>query len=90
MHEQQQQKPGKCHISKLLDNYLAEIAKYPNLSITKFQVFSWIIPRKSSPNYPNTENTMRDPLANQHNPMNSIYFSRLKSLQNSSQTKRRE
>jgi hypothetical protein len=44
MHEQQQQKPGKCNISKLLDNYLAEIAKEPNLSITKFQVLAESFP----------------------------------------------
>ncbi|XWS41574.1 hypothetical protein CRYUN_Cryun17cG0093400 [Craigia yunnanensis] len=38
MHEQQQQQiMGKTNVSKLLDNYLAEIARDPNLSITKFQ-----------------------------------------------------
>ncbi|WVZ20087.1 hypothetical protein V8G54_007409 [Vigna mungo] len=40
MHEQQQmqqqQKTRKFNISRLLDNYLAEIARDPNLSITKF------------------------------------------------------
>ncbi|XVF58983.1 hypothetical protein PTKIN_Ptkin07bG0237100 [Pterospermum kingtungense] len=41
--QQQQQKLGKTNVSKLLDNYLAEIARDPNLSITKFQVLaeSW-------------------------------------------------
>lgn len=43
MHEQQQ-KPGKCKISKLLENYLAEIAKDPNLSIIKFQVLAESFP----------------------------------------------
>jgi hypothetical protein len=49
MHEQQQQKPGKCNISKLLDNYLAEIAKDPNLSITKFQVLAASFPENARP-----------------------------------------
>ncbi|KAE7998083.1 hypothetical protein FH972_002661 [Carpinus fangiana] len=49
MHEQQQQKPGKCNISKLLDNYLAEIAKDPNLSITKFQVLAESFPENARP-----------------------------------------
>ncbi|XWS33324.1 hypothetical protein CRYUN_Cryun22dG0071900 [Craigia yunnanensis] len=42
MHEQQQhqQEKGKTNVSKLLDNYLAEIARDPNLSITKFQVLA--------------------------------------------------
>lgn len=47
MHEQQQQKPhksGKFNVSKLLDNYLAEIARDPNLSITKFQVLAESLP----------------------------------------------
>ncbi|KAL4645351.1 hypothetical protein ACB092_02G229200 [Castanea dentata] len=48
MHEQQQQqqqqKSGKCNISKLLDNYLAEIARDPNLSVTKFQVLAESLP----------------------------------------------
>ncbi|KAK9990238.1 hypothetical protein SO802_025223 [Lithocarpus litseifolius] len=42
--QQQQQKFGKCNISKLLDNYLAEIARDPNLSVTKFQVFAESLP----------------------------------------------
>lgn len=48
MHEQQQQqmqqKFGKTNVSKLLDNYLAEIARDPNLSITKFQVLAESLP----------------------------------------------
>ncbi|CAK9163247.1 unnamed protein product [Ilex paraguariensis] len=49
MHEPQlqQQKSGKLNISKLLDNYLAEIAKDPNLSITKFQVLAEALPENS-------------------------------------------
>ncbi|XP_052189364.1 BTB/POZ domain-containing protein DOT3 [Diospyros lotus] len=47
MHEQrqenQEQKSGKL-ISKLLDSYLAEIAGDPNLSITKFQVLTEVLP----------------------------------------------
>jgi hypothetical protein len=49
MHEQQQQMPDKCNISKLLDNYLAEIAKDPNLSITKFQVLAESFPENLHP-----------------------------------------
>ncbi|XP_050388156.1 BTB/POZ domain-containing protein DOT3 [Argentina anserina] len=45
MHEhQQQEKTGKTNASKLLDNYLAEIAGDPNLSITKFQVLAELLP----------------------------------------------
>ncbi|GMI67948.1 DEFECTIVELY ORGANIZED TRIBUTARIES 3 [Hibiscus trionum] len=45
MHEQQQQqKTGKTDVSKLLDNYLAEIARDPNLSITKFQALAESLP----------------------------------------------
>ncbi|GLT43955.1 hypothetical protein SLA2020_178760 [Shorea laevis] len=45
MHEQQQQpKFGKSNVSKILDNYLAEIAKDPNLSVTKFQVLAEALP----------------------------------------------
>ncbi|WCJ31880.1 Phototropic-responsive NPH3 family protein [Euphorbia peplus] len=47
MHEQEQQlhsMPGKANISKLMDNYLAEIARDPNLSITKFQVLAEALP----------------------------------------------
>nr|GEV62189.1 hypothetical protein [Tanacetum cinerariifolium] len=41
---QQSQNHGKANISKLLDNYLAEIAGDPNLSATKFQVISESLP----------------------------------------------
>ncbi|XP_010519572.1 PREDICTED: BTB/POZ domain-containing protein DOT3 isoform X2 [Tarenaya hassleriana] len=45
MHEQQQQQiTGKPNITKLLDNYLAEIAKDPNLPITKFHVLAEALP----------------------------------------------
>ncbi|OMO56077.1 BTB/POZ-like protein [Corchorus capsularis] len=46
MHEQQQQqqKIGKTNVSKLMDNYLAEIARDPNLSITKFHVLAESLP----------------------------------------------
>ncbi|PKI58738.1 hypothetical protein CRG98_020894 [Punica granatum] len=47
MHEQQQyaqQKSGKHNVSKLLDNYLAAIARDPNLSTTKFQVLAESLP----------------------------------------------
>ncbi|KAL1225724.1 BTB/POZ domain-containing protein DOT3 [Cardamine amara subsp. amara] len=52
MHEQQQQQqqqqvPGKPSISKLLDNYLAEIAKDPCLSFTKFQVLAEMLPENA-------------------------------------------
>lgn len=51
MHEQQQmqlqQKSGKFNISRLLDNYLAEIASDPNLSITKFQVLAELLPENT-------------------------------------------
>ncbi|KAE8693223.1 BTB/POZ domain-containing protein DOT3 [Hibiscus syriacus] len=49
MHEQQQQqqKMGKINVSKLLDNYLAEIARDPNLSITKFQVLAESLPENA-------------------------------------------
>lgn len=52
MHEQQQQQqqqqvPGKPNISKLLDNYLAEIAKDPCLHITKFQVLAEMLPENA-------------------------------------------
>ncbi|XP_022739752.1 BTB/POZ domain-containing protein DOT3-like [Durio zibethinus] len=45
--QQQQQKIGKTNVSKLLDNYLAEIAKDPNLSITKFQVLAESLPQNA-------------------------------------------
>ncbi|XP_052197717.1 BTB/POZ domain-containing protein DOT3-like isoform X2 [Diospyros lotus] len=46
MHEQQQHHPlaGKFNLGKLLDGYLAEIARDPNLSITKFQVLAEALP----------------------------------------------
>ena len=50
MHEQQQQEQqiqGKPSITKLLDNYLAEIAKDPCLSITKFQVLAEMLPENA-------------------------------------------
>lgn len=47
MHEQQQQKIGKTTVSKLLDNYLAEIARDPNLSITKFQALAESLPENA-------------------------------------------
>ncbi|KVH84374.1 BTB/POZ domain-containing protein DOT3 [Cynara cardunculus var. scolymus] len=51
MHEQQQptQNHGKSSISKLLDNYLAEIAGDPNLSVTKFQVIAESLPDNARP-----------------------------------------
>ncbi|CAJ2677057.1 unnamed protein product [Trifolium pratense] len=46
MHEKQQmqlqQKSGK--LNRLMDNYLAEVATDPNLSITKFQVLAELLP----------------------------------------------
>ncbi|KAL1366127.1 BTB/POZ domain-containing protein DOT3 [Arachis ipaensis] len=51
MHEQQQmqQQPklGRFNISRLLDNYLAEISRDPNLSITKFQVLAELLPENT-------------------------------------------
>ncbi|KAK7318610.1 hypothetical protein RJT34_03313 [Clitoria ternatea] len=51
MHEQQQmqqqQKTRKFNISRLLDSYLAEIARDPNLSITKFQVLAELLPENT-------------------------------------------
>ncbi|KAA8546817.1 hypothetical protein F0562_003259 [Nyssa sinensis] len=50
MHEQQQQlqqKSADVHVSKLLDNYLAEIATDPYLSITKFQVLAEALPENA-------------------------------------------
>ncbi|XP_048427069.1 BTB/POZ domain-containing protein DOT3-like isoform X1 [Pyrus x bretschneideri] len=49
MHEQQeqQQKTAKIAVSKLLDNYLAEIAGDPNLSITKFHVLAELLPENA-------------------------------------------
>ncbi|KAL5818204.1 hypothetical protein ACOSQ3_022101 [Xanthoceras sorbifolium] len=45
--QQKQQKIGKTSVSKLLDNYLAEIARDPNLSITKFQVLAESLPENT-------------------------------------------
>ncbi|CAN8236837.1 unnamed protein product [Cochlearia groenlandica] len=51
MHEQQQQQQqqvqGKPNITKLLDNYLAKIAKDPCLPITKFQVLIEMLPENA-------------------------------------------
>lgn len=50
MHEQEQQLqslPGKSNISKLMDSYLAEIARDPNLCITKFQVLAEALPENA-------------------------------------------
>ncbi|KDO56567.1 hypothetical protein CISIN_1g0070151mg [Citrus sinensis] len=51
MHEQQQQQKqqnmGKTNVSKILDNYLAEVARDPNLSITKFQVLAESLPENA-------------------------------------------
>ncbi|CAN6542215.1 unnamed protein product [Malus baccata var. baccata] len=49
MHEQQdqQQKTGKIAVSKLLDNYLSEIAGDPKLSITKFHVMAELLPENA-------------------------------------------
>ncbi|KAK3008922.1 hypothetical protein RJ639_014704 [Escallonia herrerae] len=47
MHEQQQQqqqRSEKLKISRLLDNYLAEVARDPSLTITKFQVLAQSLP----------------------------------------------
>lgn len=49
MHEQQQlqQQAENMGVSKLLDNYLAEVARDPNLSITKFQVLAELLPENA-------------------------------------------
>ncbi|KAJ8619176.1 hypothetical protein MRB53_015362 [Persea americana] len=49
MHEQQQheQKCTKIAVGKLLDGYLVEIARDPNLSITKFQQLADALPEIS-------------------------------------------
>ncbi|CAL1376739.1 unnamed protein product [Linum trigynum] len=51
MHEQDQQQlqptPEKSSVSKLLDSYLAEIAKDPNVSVTKFQVLAEALPENA-------------------------------------------
>ncbi|PON86140.1 Voltage dependent potassium channel [Trema orientale] len=43
----QQQRTENINVSKLLDNYLAEIARDPNLSITKFQVLAELLPENA-------------------------------------------
>ena len=48
-HQQQTQNHEKANISKLLDNYLAEIACDPNLSATKFQVIAESLPHNARP-----------------------------------------
>lgn len=49
MHEQQQhqQKSAKMTVGKLLDGYLAEIARDPNLSIAKFQQLAEALPENA-------------------------------------------
>ncbi|KAI9116905.1 hypothetical protein K1719_011904 [Acacia pycnantha] len=50
MHEQQvqhQHESGIFNISRLLDNYLAEVARDANLSITKFQVLAELLPENA-------------------------------------------
>lgn len=52
MHEQEQQHQlqpisGKSNVSKLMDSYLAEIARDPNLSIIKFQVLAEALPENA-------------------------------------------
>lgn len=43
--QQQEQKSSTLNISKLVDNYLAEVARDPNLSIARFQVLAEFLPR---------------------------------------------
>ncbi|KAK4417186.1 BTB/POZ domain-containing protein DOT3 [Sesamum alatum] len=45
--KQQHQQPGPLTISKLLDNYLAEIARDPNLPATKFQFLAQSLPENA-------------------------------------------
>lgn len=47
MHEQQQQMGGLLDVGKLLDGYLAEVAKDPNLSICKFQALAQALPQNA-------------------------------------------
>lgn len=49
MHEQHQlqQQAENAGISKLLDNYLGEIARDPNLSVSKFQVLAELLPENA-------------------------------------------
>lgn len=45
--QQQQQQPKPLAISKLLDGYLAEIARDPKLSVTKFQFLAQSLPENA-------------------------------------------
>lgn len=45
--QQLQQQTENINISKLLDSYLAEIARDPNLSVTKFQVLAELLPENA-------------------------------------------
>lgn len=45
--QQLQQQTENINIRKLLDSYLAEIARDPNLSITKFQVLAELLPENA-------------------------------------------
>ncbi|XP_037493834.1 BTB/POZ domain-containing protein DOT3 isoform X2 [Jatropha curcas] len=51
MHEQEQQQlqpmSEKSNVSKLMDSYLAEIARDPNLSIIKFQALAEALPKNA-------------------------------------------
>ncbi|KAL9241537.1 hypothetical protein vseg_015640 [Gypsophila vaccaria] len=47
MHEHQNQNSENSDVSKLLDNYLAEIASDPNLSISKFQALAEALPENA-------------------------------------------
>lgn len=47
MHEQQKQISGLLDVGKLLDGYLAEVAKDPNLSICKFQALAEALPQNA-------------------------------------------
>ncbi|KAF2284046.1 hypothetical protein GH714_018495 [Hevea brasiliensis] len=45
--QQLQPMSGKSNVSKLMDSYLSEIARDPNLSITKFQVLAEALPENA-------------------------------------------
>lgn len=45
--QQQQQKSVTVGVSKLIDNYLAEIARDPSLSVTKFKVLAESLPENT-------------------------------------------
>lgn len=45
--QQQQQKSVTVEVSKLIDNYLAEIARDPSLSVTKFKVLAESLPENT-------------------------------------------